>query len=484
MTTIEKGPREPGRDAGVDKRVVLLVAATASFLTPFMGSSVNIALPSIGREFASNAVGLSWITTIYFLAAAVFLVPFGRIADITGRRRIFLLGMIGYTVVSVLCAFSTSETMLIVLRGLQGFTDAMMFGTSIAIVTSVYPPQERGRALGIAVASVYAGGALGPFVGGFLTQAAGWRSVFELTAVLGAVVVALTLWKMRGEWAEARGQKMDWLGSLFYGGTLLGVMYGFRILPASEGFWIIAAGAVFLVLFVLRESRSSSPVLDVNLFRRNTVFALSNLAALVNYAATSAVAFLLSLYLQYIKGLNPRTAGLLLLSQPVIMAVFSPLAGRLSDRVEPRILATAGMALTTAGLILLSFLNSGSSLMSVAGVLVICGLGFALFSSPNTSAIMGSVEKRQYGVASATTAAMRLTGQMLSMGIAALVIAVTVGEVQITPGQYPAFLLAFRRGLLIFAALCAAGIVASLARGRLRAAPVRVSVEDGRRDVG
>jgi MFS family permease len=294
-------PKEPSLEpaaqgAGVDKRVVLLVAATASFLTPFMGSSVNIALPSIGREFAADAVTLSWITTIYFLAAAMFLVPLGRIADITGRRRVFLFGMIGYTAVSILCAFSTSETMLIVLRGLQGFTDAMMFGTSLAIVTSVYPPQQRGRALGITVASVYAGGALGPFVGGFMTQLAGWRSIFVLTAALGLIAVALTLWKMRGEWAEARGQKMDYLGSLLYGGTLLGIMYGFRILPSPLGFWIIAAGAAFLVLFVVRETHTSSPVLDVNLFRNNAVFAFSNLAALANYAATSAVAFLLSLF--------------------------------------------------------------------------------------------------------------------------------------------------------------------------------------------
>ncbi len=182
--------------------------------------------------------------------------------------------MIGYTVVSVLCAFATSETMLIVLRGLQGFTDAMMFGTSIAIVTSVYPPQQRGRALGVTVASVYAGGALGPFLGGFLTQLAGWRSIFVLTAVLGLIVVALTLWKMRGEWAEARGQKMDYLGVAPLRGTLLGIMYGFRVLPSLVGFWIIAAGAVFLVLFVLRETRTASPVLDVNLFRRNAVVRL------------------------------------------------------------------------------------------------------------------------------------------------------------------------------------------------------------------
>ena len=335
---------------GVDKRVVLLVAATASFLTPFMATSINIALPSIGREFSINAVALGWVTTAYLLAAAMFLVPLGRLADIRGRRKVFLAGMVGYTVVSFLCTLSTSEAMLIALRALQGFTDAMMFGTSTAIVTSVYPPERRGRALGIIVASVYSGSALGPFIGGFLTQAAGWRSIFWLTTLLGALVVALTLWKMRGEWAEARGQRMDVIGSVLYGLGLLGIMYGFRLLPSVNGVVPLAAGAAVLAAFVVRENRTDSPVLDMSLFRRNVVFALSNLAALINYAATYALSFLLSLYLQYIKGLGPRSAGLVMLAQPVMMALFSPLAGRLSDRVEPRIVASAGMAMSAAGL--------------------------------------------------------------------------------------------------------------------------------------
>jgi MFS family permease len=377
---------------------------------------------------------------------------------------VFLAGMAGYSVVSLLCALAASEAMLIALRALQGFTDAMMFGTSLAIVTSVYPPAQRGRALGITVASVYAGGALGPFIGGMLTQFLGWRSIFLLTMVLGLFVTGLALWKVRGEWAEARGQKMDVVGSLFYACTLFAVMYGFRLLPAVTGLWLIIGGAVLLAAFVWRESRVASPVLDISLFRRNSVF-----AALINYAATFALSFLLSLFLQYIKGFSPRSAGLIMLTQPVMMAVFSPLAGRLSDRVEPRIVASAGMAMSTAGLFLTAFLGRASSLAHIIAILILCGLGFGLFSSPNTSAIMGSVERKNYAVASATTGAMRLIGQMLSMGIAALIIAVYVGEVEIAPERYAAFLSAFRAGFFIFAALCGVGIFASLFRGRMHA---------------
>jgi MFS family permease len=246
-------------------------------------------------------------------------------------------------------------------------------------------------------------------------------------------------------------------------------MYGFRLLPSVAGLWLVAGGVACLAAFVLRENRAASPVLDVSLFRRSSVFALSNLSALINYAATFALSFLLSLFLQYIKGFSPRSAGLIMLTQPVMMAIFSPLAGRLSDRIEPRIVASAGMAMSTVGLLLTAFLGPASSLAHIIAILMLCGLGFGLFSSPNTSAIMGSVERKHYAVASATTGAMRLIGQMLSMGIAALVIALYVGEVEITPERYSSYLSAFRTGFLIFAALCTAGVFASLFRGRVHA---------------
>jgi EmrB/QacA subfamily drug resistance transporter len=439
----------------------------ASFLTPFMASSINIALPTIGREFSAGALSLSWISTAYLLAAAMFLVPVGRLADIYGRRRVFLAGTVGYTFVSLLCGLSTSEAMLITLRALQGTADALMFATATAIVTSAYPPRERGRALGVNVASVYAGLALGPFVGGLITQALGWRSVFYLTTVLGLSVIVLTVWKMKNEWAEAAGQRMDWPGAALYSVALLAIMNGFRLLPNVSGIIVMAAGILCLGAFAVRENRTEQPVLDMGLFRRNVVFAMSNLSALINYSATFALTFLMSLYLQYSKGLDPRAAGIVMLSQPLVQSAFSPLAGRVADRMEPRIVASVGMAMSTAGLLLTSLLGSSSSLMDIVLVLMLCGLGFALFSSPNMSAIMGSVEKKHYGVASATTGAMRLIGQMLSMAAAGMIIALYIGNVQITAENQAAFLNGFHVAFLVFAGLCLAGIFASLARGKL-----------------
>ncbi len=450
------------------KTVALVVATLASFLTPFMGSSINIALPSIGREFSMEAVLLSWVATAYLLSAAIFLLPFGRLADIYGRKKIFALGIMVVTVSSILSALAGSAFAVIGFRVLQGIGSAMIFGTSVAILTSVFPASQRGRVLGINVASVYLGLSLGPFLGGLLTQHFGWRSIFWANVPLAITVLLLVFWKLKGEWAEARGEKFDLPGSIIYALMLTSLMYGLSRVPAPQSIWLIGLGLAGMALFLFWESRTASPVFRLSLFRRNTVFALSNLAALINYSATFAVSFLLSLYLQNVRGFSPQSAGMILLSQPIIQAFLSPFAGRLSDRIEPRVVASIGMSLTFAALVLLSFVNTATPLPFLVANLMVLGLGFALFSSPNTNAIMSSVDKRFYGIASATLGTMRLTGNMLSMGIVTLVFAVFLGSVQITPEYYPAFLNGMKVAFIIFSALCFGGIFASLSRGRVR----------------
>jgi MFS family permease len=222
------------------------------------------------------------------------------------------------------------------------------------------------------------------------------------------------------------------------------------------------------VAFALWEARTASPLLDVSLFRKNRVFALSNLAALIHYSATFAVGFLLSLYLQYIKGFTPDGAGTVLVAQPAVMALLSPFAGRLSDVIEPRVVASLGMGMTAAGLLMLTFLVPDTSLGLILAALLLLGLGFALFSSPNTNAVMGAVEKRYYGVASGILGTMRLVGQMLSMGLVMLIFALYLGKAHIRPANYHLFLAGVRTAFAVFGVLCALGVFASLARGNVR----------------
>jgi EmrB/QacA subfamily drug resistance transporter len=447
---------------------VLLATTMASFLFPFMVSAVNIALPPLGKEFSLDAVTLGWIATAYILSSAALLVPFGRIADIYGRKKIFIWGIATFTVSSLLCGIATSATMLISFRVLQGIGGAMLAGTAIALLTTAFPANERGRVLGINVAATYIGLSLGPVLGGVLTQRLGWRSIFFLSALLGLVVIGVILWKLKGEWTGARGEKLDHAGSIIYIVGLVALIYGFTVLPARSGVWLILGGIAGLAAFIWWEMRTRSPVLDITLFRNSRPFTFSNLAALINYSGTYAVSFLLSLYLQYLKGFSPEGAGLILIAMPGIQAIFSPLAGRLSDRIEPRLIASAGMALTTAGLVLLIFLNEETSLKLIIGNLMLIGFGYALFVSPNTNAVMSSAPKTAYGVASATLSTMRQVGMVFSMAIVMLMFALYIGSVEIAPQYYPFFLESMKVSFIIFAALCFGGIFASLARGRVR----------------
>jgi len=453
---------------GTSKGVVLLVATMASFLFPFMGSAVNIALPSIGKELSLDAITLGWIATAYLLSSATLLVPLGRIADIYGRRKIFTCGIVVLTLSSLFSGMANSATMLIFFRVLQGIGGAMLAGTAVALLTTVFPANERGKVLGINVAATYIGLSVGPVLGGVLTHHLGWRSIFFLSALLGLAVSGVVLWKLKGEWTGAKGERFDFAGSVIYILGLVALVYGFTLLPAMLGVGLIVGGAIGLSAFTRWEMRTKSPVLDISLFKNSKAFTFSNLAALINYSATFAVAFLISLYLQYVKGFNPESAGLILVAMPAMQAIFSPLAGRLSDRIEPRLIASAGMALTTVGLVIFIFLNEATPLGLIIGNLVLMGLGFALFSSPNTNAVMSSAPKTAYGVASATLATMRQVGMVLSMGVAMLMFTLYMGRVQITPEYYPLFQQSMKTAFIIFAVLCFGGIFASLARGKVR----------------
>jgi EmrB/QacA subfamily drug resistance transporter len=433
-----------------------------------MGSSVNIALPSIGKEFSMDAILLSWLTLSFLLTATMFLVPFGRIGDIHGRKRVFLYGFVIYTLSSVFSAIAPSPLFLIASRVLNGIGASMTFSTGVAILTSIFPPGERGKVLGINVAAVYSGLSCGPFFGGLLTQYFGWRSIFLINIPLGLLIILVTLWKLKGEWTEAKGERFDVFGSVLFSVTLVATMYGFSQLPGIRGVSLVLLGVLGIFALIKWELRTESPLFNIDLFGKNKVFAFSNLAALINYSATFAVGFLMSLYLQFIKGMTPQEAGIILIAQPIMQALFSPLAGRLSDRLEPRMVASIGMALTSLGLLFFSFLSQEATIFFIVATLMLLGLGFALFSSPNTNAVMSSVEKKYYGVASGTLGTMRSTGMMFSMGTVMVIFSIYIGRTQITPPYYPLFLKSAKTAFAIFTALCFVGIFASLSRGRVR----------------
>jgi EmrB/QacA subfamily drug resistance transporter len=449
-----------------NRKILLAVIFISSFFNPFMGSAVNIALPSISRELSMDAVSLSWIAMAFLLSSAVMLVPFGKLADIWGRKRMLLYGNVFFTFSTLLCAFSVSGTMLIVSRFIQGFGSAMILSSGMAIVISAFPPEKRGRIIGWNTSAVYVGLSAAPLLGGILTQSLGWQSLFFINAAAGILIIAGIAFGVKAEWAEARNDRFDITGSAIYVLAMSALMYGFSKLPGKFAMVLTISGAIGLIIFVFWELREKTPVLNISLFRDNKIFAFSNLAALINYAATFGITFLLSLYLQSVKGLSPRDAGMIMITQPVMMAIVASVSGRLSDRIDSRVLSSLGMAIIVAGLILLIFLTTGTRTSYLLVTLMILGFGFGMFSSPNTNSVMSSVEKKFLGTASATLGTMRLTGQMFSMAIAAMAIHIFVGDEKISASNIHGFMHSLRVVFIIFAVLCFLGVFASLARGK------------------
>ncbi|HHX77195.1 MAG TPA: MFS transporter [Firmicutes bacterium] len=437
-----------------------------------MNSSISVAIPSISNEFAADTVTLNWVATSYVLASVMFLIPFGKLADIYGRMRLFTYGFIIYLLTAILAPFSTSASLLIASRFIQGIGGAMIFSTGVAIITSVTPAAERGRALGINSAIVYFGAASGPFFGGVLTQHFGWRSIFYANIPFCLLILFLAFWKLK-ERSKLGEEKINFGSSVIFSLCFLVIMYGFSLIPTVNGILLITAGIIGFTYFFWREGRVKNPVVDIGLFRNNKAFAFSNMAVLISFMATYAVAFLLSLYLQYIKGLSPQTAGTVLMTQTIVQSVISPVAGVLADKFDAKRLASLGMGFKALALSLFAFLGSKTPVGYVFAALIILGLGIGLFSTPNTYVIMSSVDKQYYGVSSATIATMRQSGNLLSMAVIMFIFALTIGRVEITPQHYDAFMLGLKSAFVVYGTLCCLGVFASLA-GRSKATDAKV----------
>lgn len=448
------------------EKYTFIAAMITSFIGAFSGSGIIVALPTIGGEFSADAVSLSRVVSMYLFGAAMFMLPMGRVSDIMGRRRIYTIGVALFVISNIAAGMAISVEMLYVVRFLQGCILSMVFGTGMAILVSSHKPSERGKIIGSSTAAVYTGLSLGPVISGFICEFFGWRLIFFITAI----IVSISLWmitRVQEEWYGDKGAKFDYLGSICYMVAAPTLLYGIsEIRDGFEGCYLLLFGLAAFAVFIWMQSRTASPMLNLNMFKGNRVFTLSNLASMIHYSATFALSFLMSIYLQVCCGLTPSHAGLFILLQPVMMALLSPKAGALSDKIQPGKVASVGMAITCTCLFLMSFLDNESSLVYVGVLLIFMGIGFALFSSPNNNAIMGAVEPRFYGMASSMLAAMRTYGQASSMAIVTVMMGYfSVGMVD-NGSDSTAFLQAMSHSFYLFAALSALGIMASLARNR------------------
>ena len=458
------------------KRFVLLITSIGSMMAPLDGSIVGVALPAMTSGLGMNYVSVIWVPSAYLATLAVTLLIIGRLSDTHGRRRLLLAGLTIFVFGSALCSVAQSGGELIAFRVFQGVGTACMAATATAIVTDVFPAKERGKALGINIMSVYVGGAIGPSLGGFLTYAFGWRSVFWVNVPIGIVVLALAIWRLRESAPRKTSEPFDVQGTLTFAVGLVSLLIAMTVgetvgwtSPLIIGLLVIAAASFILLVFV-ETSKGDAAMIDLTLIAHNRLFAAANIAALLNYTAFFGASFILSFYIQRVLGRSPLETGLILISMPITMAVLAPLSGWASDKVGSRLLSTGGMLCIAAGLLLLSTLTLTSSTAHVTVYLFILGAGMGLFSSPNTNAIMGSVEHKQRGVASGMVATMRTTGQSLSLAVTGAIIATVASSKVVSslfaganPAEIAVESAAFVHGMsLAFAASAAIALVGAL----------------------
>lgn len=435
-------------------------------MMPIIGQSVNVALPAIGKSLSSTPVVLGWISISLLLSIAVFAIPVGRVADIFGRKKVFFLGVVICTVTSFILAASRTAAVLIFFRAVQGIGGAMILNTGLVIVSSMYPAGKRGKPLGLCMAAVYTGQTLAPFLGGLLTHHFGWRSIFLANVPLGLFVTGFMLWKIRDEHAAAADEKIDFIGAVIFGAMIVPMMYGLSILPSGQGFWFISAGLICGAVFIKWELKVDTPILEIKLFRENRVFSFSILSAFIFYSGVFAVSFLLSLYLQYIKGFTPQQAGFVLVSQPVFQAFLSPLAGRLVDRVKPRLLSLIGMFSTTLGIFSFALINVNTNLLVILSGLFLVGIGWAFFISTNMNDAIGSVDTKYYGTVSGMIATIRQIGMMFSIALTMFIFSLFMGSVQVTPEYFGLFLKSVKMAFLFLGVLCFTGLLILIFTGK------------------
>ncbi|MGL1931052.1 MAG: MFS transporter [Desulfotalea sp.] len=446
---------------------VVLIICIVNFITPFMSAGVGVALPNIGEYYSASVFQLSLTSMFYLVGVVVFLLPAGQLADIFGRKKIFVIGLISFVFTCFTIIFCPNIESFLVIRLFQGFASALIITASMAILASVIPPQRRGRSMGFVVAFVYAGLSAGPALGGVIVAHFDWRYLFLFTAIVSFLILLLTAFRLKGEWFGAKDERFDWFGSVLFATslTIIILVTTTKSLVSTEVIWLgLVLSFLCFVLFFWIERRSDSPVLDVKVLASNHVLLFTSIASLLNYAASFGIIFFFSLYLQSVKHLSPSEAGMLLMVQTLMQCVLSPFVGRLADKIYPGTLATIGMSICAIALAFASNIDMESSLTTIFFFFISLGGGFALFSSPNNTLIMNSVHPKLYGMASSLTGLVRNIGILCSMTISTLLVESYMGDAAITDQTASMFVDAMQTGMMIFAVLGVFGVFFSMGR--------------------
>ena len=469
------------------KWAVLAILAIGIFMATLDSSIVNISLPTIATYFHVALSGaVEWVIIAYLVVIAGVLLTIGRLADMVGRKTLWIGGLVIFTLGSAICGAAPALLVLIIARAFQGLGGALIMSVSPAMLTSAFPAEERGRALGMNAVFVALGTSVGPTLGGLITANFSWRWIFYVNVPLGIIGVTASLLVLRDLRARASG-RFDPTGAFLLAVGLVALTLGLSF--GQEWGWsswelisTLAISVLAFVLLVVAEQRVSDPIIDFSLLR-NRVFISANVSLIMSFLALFAVSFMLPFYLEELRGFSVIESGLLLSPLPLTIACIAPFSGALADRIGTRWLAATGLAIACIGLVLISQLNAQSSVGDIIWRLVVTGVGQALFQSPNNSALMGSAPRDRQGVASGFLATGRVMGQSVSVALAGAIFTSLGGAVagavlargtSLSPEAYFAlrdtlqhtFTTAFHATFIVCACIAALGVFTSLVRGR------------------
>lgn len=446
---------------------IALIAVCAGYLIAPMGmAAVNVAIPTLAEDLHANANKVSWLPTLYILSNVALMLPFGKLADNYGRKRMYVWGLALNAIAAFMCAIANSIDVILFWRLVQGAAGAMIFSTGIAIITAVTPGNKRGMALGIVASCVYIGLTLAPAVGGWLTELLGWRAVFYFQIPFVIALLIYIKMKLPGEWKNQHHSRFDWVGSFIFIIFSCALVYGMSVLPTLLGWSLLALSFLCLTAFIVHQSKDKQPLIRVQMFLESRVFSLSLSTSFLMYGSNFAILFLLSLYLQYIKGYSPSYAGQILLIQALCMALVAPLAGKLSDKFQPRIIATSGCFIVGIGFVVLNQIDASSEASYIGISLALIGVGFGLFSTPNNNAIMGAVNEHEVGVASASMNLSRTIGNLVGMSLVNLMMHHYLGDAKLSATQNNGLMQTISLALIMSLSFVVVATILSAMRGK------------------
>lgn len=434
------------------------------FMATLDGSIVNVALPTLTEYFKTNITTIEWVIMAYLLTITSLLLSLGRISDMVGRKPVFAGGLALFTVGSGLCAISTTEGQLIFYRVIQGIGAAMLMATGIAIITHAFPPQERGKAMGLIGTVVAIGSMMGPIAGGILIERIGWQSIFYINIPVGIIGTFMALSVLKKD-EIIKGQIFDIPGAVTLFISLISLLMALS--EGEEKGWssiliisLFVLSIVFFIMFIIVENKARHPMMELRHFR-NKLFAAANISGLISFIAIYSTILLMPFFLQNELGYSPQDVGIVFLAVPVVMSVASPLSGWLSDRTDSFLLSSFGIGIASISILSLSYMSSSSTFIDVTSRLAVLGLGLGLFQAPNNSIIMGSLPKEQLGVAAGSLGTMRNMGMVLGIAISG---AVFSNRYAYYGGIESSFLPAFRDAYIVSAIICGMAVLTSLVR--------------------